>query len=367
MSHAPHVLLALSGHGYGHLAQCAPVLNRLHEQLPTLRLTVMSELSQAVLAQRLVPEFTYLPQAIDPVLPMRSAWEVDAARAVPVFQAFHKDWESALQADVGQLQALAPDLLLANIPYRLLLAAQRAAIPAVALCSLNWATILAAYAGSDPALQAVLAQIREGYRAADCFLAPQPALPMPELGNYRAIGPIARRGRRDRRALREQLGLAPDTRVVLVALGGIDSALPLANWPRLPGVAWLFPQSPTHARDDWFAAGDLSLSFIDTLASADTVLTKPGYGTYTEAVCNAVPILTLARRDWPETPHLNEWARKHGALEEISVAQFQAGEFAAALQDLWQRDLPEPPAPDGVTQAVGILNRNLSGQRACVG
>ena len=34
----PHLLLAVSGHGYGHLAQCAPVINALWQRLPRLRL-----------------------------------------------------------------------------------------------------------------------------------------------------------------------------------------------------------------------------------------------------------------------------------------------------------------------------------------
>jgi UDP:flavonoid glycosyltransferase YjiC (YdhE family) len=359
MMQAPHVLLALSGHGYGHLAQCAPVLNGLHARLPALRLTVMSELPQAVLAERLVPEFTHLPLATDPAIPMRSAWEVDAAATGAAFDIFHRDWDAALRADAERLQALAPDLLLANIPYRLLAAAAQTPIPAVALCSLNWAAILSAYAGVTPLTRPILDQVWAGYRAADLFLAPQPALPMPELDNYSAIGPIARRGRRDRQALRRELGVAPQTRVVLVALGGIDSRLPLAHWPRMQAVAWLFPTAPAAARDDCFDAGRLSQSFIDVLASADAVLTKPGYGTYAEAVCNAVPILTLARPDWPETPHLNTWARQHGCLEEISVAQFRSGAFASALERLWQRPLPEPPGPEGIQQAVDILSARL--------
>ncbi len=355
MRRQPHLLLALSGHGYGHLAQCAPVLQALRARLPALRLTVMSELPRTVLAERLGHEFTHLSQATDPVLPMRSAWEVDVAASLKAFDEFHRDWEAALQADVEQLRVLAPDLLLANIPYRLLVAAKQAEVPAVALCSLNWAAVLASYCGTGPEVRPILEQMWAGYRAADLFLAPQPALPMPELDNYRAIGPIARQGRCIRQALHAELGVKPATRVVLVALGGIDSALPLADWPRLQGLVWLFPQALEASRDDWFDSRKLSFPIIDVLVSADAVLTKPGYGTYTEAVCNAVPLLTLARPDWPETAYLNAWARRHGCLEEISVAQFQSGTFGAALERLRQQPSQEPMEPEGIRQAVDVL------------
>ena len=95
------------------------------------------------------------------------------------------------------------------------------------------------------------------------------------------------------------------------------------------------------------------------LASCDAALTKPGYGTYTEAVCNAVPILTLARPDWPETTGLNDWARQHGRLLEISQADFAGGHFTAALQALWQQPPSTPPAATGIAQAADLLAARL--------
>ncbi len=217
-----------------------------------------------------------------------------------------------MRREVERLRDIKPDLLLANIPYRLLLAARLAGIPAVALGSLNWAAIHAAYCGGDADGAAIRAQMYSGYAAADRFLTPAPALPMPELDNVHAIGPIARVGEIRREEILARMQRSADTRLVLVALGGIDSPLPLANWPRLGNVVWLFDRAPAGDRDDFVDFTRLPLPFIDLLASSDAVLTKPGYGTYAEAVCNGTPILTLARPDWPETPHLIAWARTHG-------------------------------------------------------
>jgi hypothetical protein len=109
-------------------------------------------------------------------------------------------------------------------------------------------------------------------------------------------------------------------------------------------------------------AARLPMAFIDVLASCDAVLTKPGYGTYTEAVCNGVPVLTLARPDWPETAGLNAWARRHGRLQEISQAAFTDGSFAGALDALWQQAAPQPPEPVGIEQVVEqLLTRLPSG------
>jgi UDP:flavonoid glycosyltransferase YjiC (YdhE family) len=356
MGRTPHLLLAVTGHGYGHLSQCAPVVNRLRELQPGLRLTVMSDLPPAVLSSRLAGEFTRLAVETDVVMHMHSAWQVDVPASCRAWREFHRDWEAGVWRETERLREIGPDLLLADIPYRLLLAARQANIPAVALCSLNWAAIHAAYCDDETDGAEIRAQMRTGYAAADSFLTPAPSLPMPELDNVRAIGPIARLGEVRRGEILAWLKRSADTRLVLVALGGIDSPLPFADWPRLDHVVWLFDRKLASDRGDLVDFTRLPLAFIDLLASGDAVLTKPGYGTYAEAVCNGTPLLTLARPDWPETPHLNAWARSHGRVAEITPADFRRGAFAAALETLWSQPPPQTvPAPSGIAQATDWL------------
>jgi UDP-N-acetylglucosamine:LPS N-acetylglucosamine transferase len=100
----------------------------------------------------------------------------------------------------------------------------------------------------------------------------------------------------------------------------------------------------------------LEMDFVDVLRSVDALITKPGYGTYTEAVCNGMPLLTLARPDWPETPYLNAWAQMHGRLAEITPDDFRRGAFATSLEELWSQSSPKAvPAPSGITQAADLL------------
>jgi hypothetical protein len=362
-----HLLLALSGHGFGHLAQGAAVVNALRKLRPGVRVTVCGSLARDVVADKLERPFDYRRVELDPVLRMVNAWQIDIPASLQRYREFHRHWEAGLQQDGSLLAELAPDLVLADIPYRILLAAQRASVPAIGLCSLNWAAIYANYFSSGRTRNGILAQMRAGYRAAEVFLAPEPALPMPELANYRPIGPIARAGRNRRHGLRAMLSLPPAAVVVLVALGGIATEMPFPNWPRMEDVHWLFTGPVPAQRNDLRDIRGLKLPFIDVLASADAVLTKPGYGTYAEAVCNGIPLLALERPDWPETEHLNSWARRHGRLQTMSRTQFERGTFAAVLQDLLAQPVPGPiPEPLGNRQAAGIIMTRLQGD-ACHG
>jgi len=229
-------LLALSGHGYGHLAQCAPVVNVLRQQLPELVVTVCGSLPYAVVAARIDGEFDYRQAALDPILRMLSAWEVDVPASRQVYREFHRNWAQGYQGDIDLLEQLEPDLVLADIPYRILSAAAHCNIPAVGLCSLNWAAIYAAYCEDGREDRRILEQIMNGYRAADLFLAPTPAIPMPELDNIVTLGPIARQGCRQHEALLERCVADREARTVLVALGGIATSLPIDLSHMLPGM-----------------------------------------------------------------------------------------------------------------------------------
>ena len=359
---SPHLLLALSGHGYGHLAQCAPVVNALWAGIPDLRLSVCSALPRDVVATRLDGPFAYHCVELDPVLQMFNAWEVDVPASQQVYRAFHDNWEAGLQQDVDMLRQFSPDVVLADIPYRILSAAAQLDMAAVAMCSLNWADIYAAYCTGDRTDRQILAQMMSSYRAAHTFLTPQPAMPMPQLENTRVIGPVARRGARQKASVCEQFGIAETMNIVLVALGGIATEMPLESWPHVDDTVWLFASAVGRVeRNDLLEVSATGLPFIDVLASVDVVLTKPGYGTYAEAVCNAVPVLSIERPDWPETAVLNRWVRQHGHLELMTREQFYSGTFVPQLKSLLARNSGAGMHPAGVDEAAVLIQSLLPG------
>jgi hypothetical protein len=229
----------------------------------------------------------------------------------------------------------------------------------VGLCSLNWATIYAAYCEDSSEDRHILEQMMNGYRAAGLFLAPTPAIPMPGLDNVVTTGPIARLGNRQQEALLERCAADRKVKSVLVALGGIATRLPVENWPFIEGVIWIFTEAVHGTREDMVDFTALEMPFIDVLASVDAVLTKPGYGTYAEAVCNGVPVLTLERRDWPETACLNSWVRRHGLLGVMTREQFLGGRFAPLVNSLLAKETCPGIVPGGISEAADRLQSLL--------
>ncbi len=351
----PHLLVDITAHGFGHVSQAAPVVNALARRLPGLRVTVRSAAPLELLQRRLECPFRHISVALDFGMKMANAVDVQVAASAAAYREYHADWDAKVARAAEEMLRLAPDLLLANVPYLSLAAAQAAGIRAAALCSLNWADIYHHYCAGEPGSAVIHAQMLAAYNSAEIFLKVQPAMPMPDLGNARSISPIAQAGRNRRAEIDALPGMDAAEKRVLVAMGGIEFRLPMERWPRIPGVRWLIPQGWGIQRDDMIAFESLDLPFGDVLASCDAVLTKPGYGTFAEAACAGVPVLYVSRGDWPEESCLVQWLEQNGVCREVERERLQSGEVAEKLRKLWKQHGPPLPQPSGAEEAAEML------------
>ncbi len=327
------ILVGLTAHGYGHLGQTAPILNALRD----VELVVATTLPPAVLARQLTVPFTRVERVLDVGVRNLDALTVDSPATAAAYRAFHREYD--LDGEIAWLRALQPSAILANVPYRLAEAARELGIPCFGMCSLRWADIV-----DVPELP----WIRRAYACMTEFWQPTPSMPMADQPRRRALGLVSRRGRR------VSLGKG---KFVLVSLGGLPFPPPVA-WPRVPGVTWLVPEG--WDLPDSVEVDRLGIPFIDVVASVDALITKPGYGTFAEAACHGLPVMSLRRPDWPEEPYLWEYLRARGGLLELTRSDFLSGRIP--VEELLALPRPEPIDPSGVGEAVERLTVSVSGR-----
>lgn len=353
----PHLFVDISCHGFGHLAQTGPVIEALAARIPELRLTIRSGLSEEQIGLRIADPFDYIGGASDDAFLMHDAVRIDHAASAAAYRTAHADWSARVTCEAALLAGLAPDAVLANISCLPLAGAKRAGIPAVALCSLNWADQFAHLFAGEVWAEKIHSELLAAYAGADVFLCCTPALPMPELPNTRAIAPLARVGRNRRAEIDAALGTLGE-RLVLVVMGGIGYRLPVARWPQLPGVRWLVRDAVDADRADVSAYAGRGFHFSDLLASVDAVVTKPGYGMFVESAAAGTPVLYLRREDWPEQEVLIDWLLREGRAAELCPADFDAGNFLPQLEDLW-RQPRQPVTASGASEAAAVIENLL--------
>jgi len=351
----PHLIISISGHGFGHVAQTAPVLNLLHQRMPELRMTVRSAVPLAHLRSRILAPFNHLPSEGDIGMVMSSALDVCIEKSRASYRAFHADWDMRVTRESCLLHELKADFVFSNVGYLPLAGAHRAGIPNAALCSLNWADIYRHYCGEDP----IVTQIQNCYTSADAFLRTTPGMSMEHFPNLAPVTPIATQGKNMRDEINRRLRLSNEEKLVLVSMGGITSRLPIEKWPRIDGVRWLVQQNWRVEHPDAIKLEVLQMDFSDLLASSDALICKPGYGSFVEAACSGVPVLYVNRPDWPESPALIAWLLEHGLCREVSRQALEKGRISAELEYIWKNARAEPVVPDGAEQAAAWLAGKL--------
>lgn len=353
--------VAISHHGFGHLAQTAPVLAALHAIRPDVEVLVGSCLPMDVLSQRIRTPFQCHPRITDCNFVMHDSVRLDLPASLQHYASFHADWPDKVAAEATWLEAQSVEAVFSNVGYLPLAGAAKASIPALAMCSLNWADLFQHYLvrTKDVLTRNLHAEMLEAYRHAVVFLRPTPAMPMPDLPNARAIPPIAETGANQPGVVFERLGLKADDRLVIVALGGIPHRLPIEAWPRVPGVKWLVPDAWRASHPDVHSIGATGMAFVDLLASVDALVTKPGYGSFVEAAVHGVPVLYLPRPDWPEAPFLIDWLQHHGRAIELDAGRLARGAFLDLLETLWAMPETGPAEAKGAAQAAAQISALL--------
>lgn len=374
--------VAISHHGFGHLGQMAPVLNLLVHQHVEFVIVIQSGHSRTLLERFLKFPFVHIVQAADQPILMKNAITLDVPATVAALQAYHARSTEEIAFLTTQMQQHQITLVISNIGYFPLVAADALNLPSMAFCSLNWADILSAYAHLSADLPPLIAVIKDCYAAADVFLAPQPAMPMPAMQDVVSVGPVARGGRSH--VLAQLLGHPAATRYGLISLGGISYPLHYQDWPSVDGWVWiatgvenprpdlidlqeltappdskqLISKQPTAKQ---LISNQLPLEFTDVLASVDVLITKPGYGNITEAGCAGIPVACLPRPDWPETPALLNWLQQKVPVLMIEETALMSGQCLPACAH-WREGLaitPQPTIATGVQQVVDCILAKL--------
>jgi len=341
----PHLIADITGHGFGHVAQTAPVLNSLRDRFSSFKLTVRSPAVRAILDERLKGPFEHLDNPEDLGLFMRDPVTVDTEKTMAFYRAMQENWEGRVEREAERLVALKPDLLIANISPLSLAASKRAGVPSVAYGSLNWRDTLAAYCPDETA---ILQTMERGYRSASLVLQPRPCLPPSWADKPTTIGPVVEVGRDCRAALAAAVGAGPRDKIVFASMGGIKEGMP-PPLPDMEGIVWL--TAPAIDR--------LPLAHPDIMRSCDAVVCKTGYGTFTKAACNGTRLLYAARPDFPEAPYLESWIETHACAERMTLKQMQEGAFARLLTDLLDRPKRPLVAATGAQEGADILEEML--------
>lgn len=341
------VLFAISSHGLGHLGQTAPIINALARRFPEVHIVISSDASSDTLRQFIEAPFSRCELPRHPTVIMDGPLRVKVGETIREFTLWHECYAQHLAEFRSVLKRLRPNLVVTNIDYTVIDGARELDIPAIALCSLNWADILSPLIKSGEDSQ-LYQSILSSYKNSNRFIQLRPHTPMPNLNNTVSIDPVARLGRFRREEIKNVLSLESDEQLVLFSLGGIPLYTQAFDWNVPERSRWIIPDHMINSDPRFSPLSKLRMPFIDVLASCDVLITKPGYGSFVESYFNDTKVISVRREQWAESHTLIEWLIFNNLGAEMASEDLYKGDFRSAFEKL------PPTAKSPESFSVGV-------------
>lgn len=361
------IVFIISDHGFGHAGRCCAVLPHLIER--GVPLLIVSGVSSAFFVESLVepdderlwrasyahahatrddaerqllrdlmPHVRFLHLQTDVGVKQTDAISIDVPGTLTSLTEFFASFDAAVAAIVDEARFFRPTALLFDISSLGPAVARQLGVPACGISNFTWDFVYERI--PDPAFKAFAQKHVQLYRDATHAITLAAATPMPAFEHCVRVtlpGWTGRRSTMARDDTRRLLQMRDDVRYVLLTFGGhnalnVEAGIAQPGW-RLVRVDARPLAANERAEDVGIAhsGGSLvlrlpalretaSVRFVDIVAAADVVVTKPGFGTCAELVINGVPSLWVTRPGFAEEPFLVRELESASATMQIDAA-----------------------------------------------
>ncbi|KAK2623896.1 hypothetical protein QTJ16_006530 [Diplocarpon rosae] len=370
----------ISGHGFGHATRSAQLISALLLASSTTHITVISTAPTHLFPSS--PRVSFIRQEVDSAIIQPQPYTIDAAASFAQLKAFLAGTETAAwRAKAAKvLEETDCNLVLADAPYPLAwLGAKERGVKSILVSNFTFDAIFARLltylpAESRPAEKQLVERIEKLYATYDFVVRLPGYISFPFVDAHWTDGDRATRvtdaplmfrpPRASRQDVLMMLGIPAALhrcKILLVQFGGqILDETGESTVPSLP-EGWICLSSSL-VDDPRFFTFPKDVYSPDLVAAADVILGKIGYGTVSECVGMNKGLVYVLRPMFAEEPGLLQYMSDNGVCEEISVADYEAGNWAGKIVHVCEAREKRPLSvtPEGslrVAEIIGNLVR----------
>jgi len=348
------IAVYISGHGFGHLAQMAPVLNRIAQLRPDYTFLLRCSLPEQEIQSRLFFPFRLESTPVDIGVVQRNAIEEDPQTSIQQMRIWVEQMDVLIDQEISLLRDFNTSLIISDISPLAFPAAKALGVPGIGLATLDWHSIYAHWLDAD---DLIIKKLAAAYHQCDLLLTPPMAMHMPVFPTRQDIALIVTQANTVINPVE-----ADRRKKALVLFGGCGNPpYDLQALRAMPEWLFLTPDVDRHAPSDLpdnvqTIQFDAALRPVDLMPFVDVVLCKPGYGVLSECWGTETPIAWVERPDFPEFPMLKKWLEKSFPACGMSRSDFQQGHWQAALDGAKSHTGSFPVnEADGIIEATDLI------------
>lgn len=355
-----HIAYYVSSHGYGHGVRSCDIIRALNRLYPEIRVTITTDLPAAFLRGRLETDRnTVRPGSFDVGMVQLDSIRVDVSATLEKVKSLYARKLELIRSEAAFLRNAGVSLVVVDIAALPAEAAKAVGLPVIAIGNFAWDWIYGEFAETNSAWLPLIREFERGYGMVDLLLRLPFAESMKVFPKTEDIPLVATAGRSRCDELVKLTGCDPKKKWVLLSFTSLEWGEPALNEAEQLSEYEFFTVKPLEwRRKNIHAVDRKQTSFSDVLASADVVISKPGFGLLSECVLNRKPLVYADRADFREYHVLVEGIRKYLKNVHIPADLLYRGKLGDALGAIWSRPEPKDTLASGGDE---IAARRISG------
>jgi hypothetical protein len=342
----PILYIAITNHGFGHATRTASVAATIQKLCPEALLIMVTTAPRWLLECYIEGDFIHRPRAYDLGVVQPDSLNMDKQATLEKLQEIKKNQNSIIASEVNFIRQNRVGLVLADIPFLAAPIAKAANIPCWMLSNFGWDFIYRSWGSS---FTEISDWISECYQKSDHLFRLPFYEPMSAFTKITDVGLTGGEPRYTASELRLKWGItAPLEKAVLLTFGGLGlQKIPYENLQLFSD--WQFITFDKSAPDlpNLVKINDLKYRPIDLMPVCGRLVSKPGYGTFSEATKYGIPIVSITRDDFAEAAFLLEGISNYNYHQILTPSEFFDGKWEFLHQPLNPPKLSQTIAKDG--------------------
>jgi hypothetical protein len=350
----PTLYVAITNHGFGHATRTASIVADLQKLCPDILVILVTTAPRWLIESYLPGDFIHRPRAFDIGVIQRDSLTMDKPATLEKLKEIRSQQNSIIAGEVNFIRQNRVGLVFADIPPLAAKIAQAAGVPCWMMSNFGWDFIYSHWGGE---FLEMADWIAECFSHCDRLFRLPFHEPMQAFPQIVDVGLTGGTPRHDLAFLQQQFQLtAPVEKTVLMTFGGLSlQQIPYAGLAQFPD--WQFITFDQDAPDlpNLCKVLDRQYRPVDFMPLCGRVVSKPGYGTFSEACRLGIPIVSLNRMDFAESEFLLTGIQDHMPHQILEPEDFYKGNWEFLLQPMQLPRLSTPFAKDGnltIAQAI---------------
>lgn len=334
----PVLYLAITNHGFGHAVRAASVAAAVQELNPEILLILVTTAPRWLLESYILGEFIHRPRAFDVGVVQSDSLNMDKAATLEKLQQIRAQQKAIIASEVNFIRQNQVGLILADIPPLAAPIAKAAGIPGWMMSNFGWDFIYRDWGGE---FIEIADWIGECFRQCDRLFQLPFHEPMSAFPVVTQTGLTGGKPRYSDDEIRKIWHIqTPREKTILLTFGGLGlEQIPYQNLQYFPD--WQFitfdrqaPDAPNLLKVQPFNEQTQHIRPVDFMPICGRVVSKPGYSTFAECIRVGVPLVSLSREGFAESPILLEALQDYAEHQILSPDDFFGGNWDFLNQPL---------------------------------